>query len=242
MTTATPPQFLKLGKPKPFTGNMNETEAFLSQCELYLSNNSDIYNTPKKMISYVLTLMERGTVAGDWAQTKQKLYMPSGAQEAFPSWADFKTAFLAAFTPAEKQAEARLKMKTIRQKQDETAAEYGARYQMMVNASGVTDEAIKIENYYDGLLPRLKKLCQGWETHPTTLEEYKTKLEKVDYRVRRDDTISNAIRGTSSNSHNSHPVKTETRRISIQERNRRMTQNLCLECGLPGHYAKDCYR
>ena len=48
---------LKIVLPEKFSGVRNMTESFLSGCDLYLEINDAIYNTDKKKIGFILSLL-----------------------------------------------------------------------------------------------------------------------------------------------------------------------------------------
>jgi Zinc knuckle/Retrotransposon gag protein len=239
------PPLLKLGKPEKFDGNMNKTDTFITQCKLFLSNNEGIYDTNKKKVSYILSMMEGGT-AGDWAQIRTEQYIGRPAQAGqpavpptWPGYDAFLTELIAAFTPADKQAEARGKLKGIRQKPRETATDYGARFKMLSNKSGITQDEALIDMYNDGLEENLRERMQSWDDFPNTLDAFMRKVEKLDQRLRR---VSGAVAGLRT----THSVKQEPKenaslsKISTEERRKRFQQRQCYNCGRTGHFAADC--
>ena len=235
---------MKLGKPEKFNGTMNKTDTFLTQCKLYLGNNSGIYDDDKKKVSYILSMMEGGT-AGDWAQMKTDQYLGDptatpAVPEAWPAYNTFLRELLNAFTPADKQAEARTKLKGIHQKRGETATDYGSRFQLLANKSGVAEPAMLIEIYVDGLESTLRQQMQSWENFPTTLTEFMRKTEGLDQRLRRTAGAVSAMRATHHVKQEPSNGNTSLGKISTGERKKRFEKRQCFNCGRPGHFASEC--
>jgi hypothetical protein len=105
---------------------------------------------------------------------------------------------IAAFTPADKQAEARAKMKFIKQERGETATQYGARFMALANKTGITTPIVLIEAYTDGLHTDIQKKIQGWDAFPTVLIDFMRKVERLDQRTRRVIGLVAALHGNSN--------------------------------------------
>jgi hypothetical protein len=225
---------------------MNKTDTFITQCKLYLDNNDTIYDTDKKKVSYVLSMMEGGT-AGDWAQIRTDQYIgrpaagnTAAVPAAWPPYDTFLTELITAFTPADKQAEARGKLKTLAQRKNETATEYGARFKTLSNKSGMTEAATLIDMYTDGLQRELQERMQSWDEFPGALDTFMRKVEKLDQRLRRVSGVVTALRTTNHIKAEPSNGNTSLGRVSTGEKRKRFEKRLCFECGKPGHFAKDC--
>ena len=59
-TTKTTSKEVKFGIPKPFSGKRGELKKFLQTCRMYLQTNSDMYNTDKRKVVFVLSFMTEG--------------------------------------------------------------------------------------------------------------------------------------------------------------------------------------
>ena len=190
--------------------------------------------------------MEGGT-AGDWAQLRTEQYIGRTATTnvpavpaVWPGYNDFLTELITAFTPADKQAEARGKLKAISQKRSETAAEYGARFKTLSNKSGITEAAPLIDMYTDGLHAELQNRMQSWDDFPGTLDTFMRKVEKLDQRLRRVSGVVTALRTTNHVKAEPSNGNMSLGKVSTGERKKRLEKRLCFECGKPGHFAKDC--
>ena len=55
------PKEIQLNNPKPFNGNRNDLNKFIWACSAYLDLNTEIFNSDKKKILFVLSYMTEGT-------------------------------------------------------------------------------------------------------------------------------------------------------------------------------------
>ena len=86
--------------PEAFNGKGDKAISFWNSLKNYYHINQDIFNTEEKKIGTALTYFKLGTQAGKWASDRIAT-ATAGANVAYGTWANFKSAFKAQFIPPE---------------------------------------------------------------------------------------------------------------------------------------------
>ena len=141
----------KIRLPADFSSNRLKTKQFLQDVDLYFLINPTQYDTNQKKVAFALSFMNSGTAAA-WKETKLQDYL---AKSTFPTWASFKIEVDAAFSPISAAAEARMNLKNLAQ--DGPVDDYIAKFHILANSSGITQEEALIEFFLDGLKEEILK-------------------------------------------------------------------------------------
>ena len=236
---------VKLNPPTPFNGDRKKYDDFIIEAEMYLSINSDIFDTDKKKILFTLSYMREGT-AGPW---KQSYWTTNGAVILSVTWNTFKKTLEDAFKTSDKIGDAISKMATERMG-SKTADEHVEDFKVWKTNSKVTEDAPLIEWFMQGLPTSLRDKILGAENPPTTIDGWFTTASRFDNQWRRAKAISQRLRGgyepkkfkihkpTPPPYHD--PNAMEVDRMTDKERDDHMKKGLCFRCHQSGHRANTC--
>ncbi|THU94628.1 hypothetical protein K435DRAFT_570667, partial [Dendrothele bispora CBS 962.96] len=68
---------IKMGSPPNFDRDRSKALVFYSECLLYLTANTETYNTAEKKIAFMLSFMKKGAAA-EWKLVKFYNYLKNG--------------------------------------------------------------------------------------------------------------------------------------------------------------------
>ena len=152
--TTTKATELKLNHPKPFTGKRNEIDDFLQDVALYLEINDEIYNTDKKKIGYTLMFMNEGDAKSWKAQYLRNAITDTGLD--LGTWRDFVTKVQDAFAPYDAPGDALEEITNLKMG-NTPIDDHIARYQILLNRSGVPRDSPSAIDYFRRTLLRFSK-------------------------------------------------------------------------------------
>src|SRR5271170_2797284 len=84
-----------INRPTPFTGDRNEIENFVQECDVYLTLNKYIYDDENAKVAFTLSFLTAGE-AKKWKEQFIQACMTNG-EITFPTYAVFMTRLQAAF-------------------------------------------------------------------------------------------------------------------------------------------------
>ncbi|XP_051756247.1 uncharacterized protein LOC127516027 isoform X2 [Ctenopharyngodon idella] len=129
-----------------------------------------------------------------------------------------------------------------------TVNEYALQFRTLAAASGLNEQSL-ITTYHQGSDPRVRLHLTAYEdsiglerfiqlsirfaTHMQSCLKEHQGQPLFPSSLRRPESVSSPEPA-------SEPMQVENTRLSMTERQRRLTQNLCLYCGLSGHYISEC--
>ncbi|KAI2645110.1 Transposon Tf2-9 polyprotein [Labeo rohita] len=221
-TSASP----RLAFPEKFDGTAARCKGFLLQCSLFVDQQPHLYPTDEGKIAFVCSLLTGKAL--DWATAVWRLDRPT-----FPSLKGFSNL-------APRVGEAGEEIMALRQGR-RSAADYALTFRTLAAQSGWNDGPLKL-HYRKGLNSDLQ-LELACRDEDLTLEQYIDLSIRVDnvMRARRSTRhLPSLPLSTASPEAPSEPMQLGATRLSLEERERRLRNNLCLYCGQAGHIRANC--
>ncbi|ROL50357.1 Retrotransposon-derived protein PEG10 [Anabarilius grahami] len=241
VTSSSPPVYTSpMGKPAPYSGSAEDCNGFLLQCSLTLEMQPHLFPTEYSKVAFLISQLSGKALQWDdsiWSQNNPMIQTYSGFVNHFkkvfgkPSW------------------DSAIGEKLYNLKQGKMSVnKYALQFRTLANRSGWNEQAL-LTTYRQGLDPRVRLHLAAYEDTiglerfiqlsirfatrmQSCLEEHQGPSQLNTFLCR-PDSISTPEPAT-------EPMQVESTRLTPAERQRRLTQNLCLYCGSPGHVISAC--
>ncbi|KAI2656914.1 Transposon Tf2-6 polyprotein [Labeo rohita] len=192
-----------------------------------------LYPTDEGRIAFVCSLLTGKAL--EWATAVWDLGQPT-----FPSFAAFLKSFKEVFQPSPESSEAGEQIMALKQGR-RTAAEYALDFRTLAAQSGWNDGPLKL-HYRKGLQPELQVelACRDEGLSLSQYIDLSIRIDNV-MRARKPSRAVTMIPPTSPIPVASpEPMQLGVTKLSAEERERRLKNNLCLYCGQAGHIRATC--
>jgi len=249
--------------PDLYDGSPEKASAFWNTLANYYNINDAVYTTDAQKVSSALTYFKIGTPGGNWASDRMKAALDANPVD-YGTWNNFKTAFEQQFIPPAAQMEAIQKMHDTWMG-SHSFATWFQDWSTHTRRTGV-DEFTKMWAFRRNLPPGLQAKLLTLSPQPATLDELVEKAREFDrnwqifggstgnptrgqgpsrgnWRGNRNPRIQEIKDDTEIEIAATYPRCGSTKKrgkLTQQERQRRMANNLCLYCGTAGHIAAKC--
>ncbi|KAI2661314.1 Transposon Tf2-6 polyprotein [Labeo rohita] len=223
----------RLAFPEKFDGTPGKCKGFLLQCTLFVNQQPHLYPTDEGRIAFVCSLLTGKAL--EWATAVWDLGQPT-----FPSFTAFLRSFKEVFQPSPESSEAGEQIMALRQGR-RTAAEYALDFRTLAAQSGWNDGPLKL-HYRKGLQPDLQVelACRDENLSLSQYIELSIRVDNV-MRARKPSRAFTASPPFPSVPMASpEPMQLGVTKLSAEERERRLRNNLCLYCGQAGHIRATC--
>ncbi|KAI2661634.1 Transposon Tf2-6 polyprotein [Labeo rohita] len=223
----------RLAFPEKFDGTAAKCKGFLLQCTLFVNQQPNLYATDESKIAFVCSLLTGKAL--EWATAVWDL-----GQSTYPTFATFLQSFKEVFQPSPESSEAGEQIVTLRQGR-RTAADYALDFRTLAAQSGWNDGPLKL-HYRRGLNSDLQ-VELACRDEGLTLNQYIDLSIRIDnvMRSRKPSRLFTAPFQTQpSTASNPEPMQLGTTKLTVEERERRIRNNLCLYCGQAGHIRASC--
>ncbi|KAL0195094.1 hypothetical protein M9458_008666, partial [Cirrhinus mrigala] len=223
----------RLAFPEKFDGAPSKCKGFLLQCTLFVSQQPHLYPTDEGKIAFVCSLLTGRAL--EWATAVWDVGRP-----AFPSFATFLQSFKEVFQPKPESSEAGEQIVALKQGR-RTAADYALDFRTLAAQSGWNDGPLKL-HYRKGL-------NQDLQVELACRDEGLTLNQYIDLSIRIDNVMRARKPGRTFTSQPPtqppiatipEPMQLGTTKLTVEERERRIRNHLCLYCGQPGHLRATC--
>lgn len=225
--TATPPTY---------NGDPNTCRSFLQQCSLVFALQPRRFSSSTSKVAYVLTLLTGG--ARDWGMAAW------GAKAPFTfSFEALEEEMLKLFDRSLKGDMAAAELVRLRQRND-SVTDFAIQFKTLAICCNWNDAALRTQ-FLEGLTPGIQDEIALREP-PTSLEAAIDLALRVESRHRQRDLrrsfrqLMSEPGEIASETPPEEPMQLGKFRISAGERDRRLSNGLCLYCGKPGHLAATC--
>ncbi|KAK3512423.1 hypothetical protein QTP70_009845 [Hemibagrus guttatus] len=229
-----------MAKPAPYSGSAEDCNGFLLQCSLVLEMQPHMFPTERSKVAFLITQLSGKALL--WADSIWSQNHP--AVQSYFSFVDqFKEVF------GKPSWDSSIGEELYNLKQGKMSVnEYALQFRTLAAKSGWNEQAL-LTSYRQGLDPQLRLHLAAYEDsirlerfiqlyiHFATrmqscLEEHQGQVQLTTILCRP---------GSVSPPEPAHePMQLESSRLTPAERQRRLTQNLCLYCGAPGHVISAC--
>ena len=231
--------------PARFNGDRRQFRGFLNQCRIYFEMNPARFPTEKMKVLFIINLLSDEALAwaSPYVETDSSLLRDLKA---------FISAISQVFDDPNRCATAELKLHNLRQG-NRSVAVYTAEFRRWVTDT-TWNHAAQKSQFRRGLSEQMKDELARTDI-PEDFEDFIQLCIRVDQRLterRREKTWAQENRPTysfrPSVPRNPEPapepmqIDALRKSITVAERERRISEDLCLYCGKSGHYAIDCPR
>ncbi len=221
----------RLAFPEKFDGSPSRCKGFLLQCSMFVNQQPTLYSTDESRIAFVCSLLTGRAL--DWATA-----VWSDERAVFPSFTRFLQRFREVFKHPAGGKEVGEQLLALRQGRS-TAADYALSFRTLSAQTGWADDPLKLL-FRKGLSMELQSelACRD---EGRSLDQFIDLAIQIDnlVRSRRQPHFLAASPGMTSPPE-PEPMQLGFTHLSTEERERRMHNNLCLYCGLPGHLRASC--
>ena len=236
--------------PEKFSGDRKELKPFLSQVRLKLQGNDAMFPTLSLRLAYIASLVKGPAYA----------HIEDHISDGFSRIPDVEALLRilsCAFGDPDEVGTAEREIKTLRQKNSDFAT-YFAEFQRLMTILR-WDPRARRATLREGLSTELKDALVFME-EKSELGDFIIQLQNMDNRIRAraQESKASKVRTTTPLIKSSHPAPTKhnepsfqpggivpmaldaSRRITPEERQRRMQEGLCAYCAGSGHFAREC--
>ncbi|KAI2663199.1 Transposon Tf2-6 polyprotein [Labeo rohita] len=223
----------KLAFPEKFDGTAAKCKGFLLQCTLFVNQQPNLYASDESKIEFVCSLLTGKAL--EWATAVWDL-----GQSTYPTFATFLRSFKEVFQPTPESSEAGELIVSLRQGR-RSAADYALDFRTLAAQSGWNDGPLKL-HYRKGLNADLQ-VELACRDEGLSLNQYIDLSIRIDNVMRtRRPTRPFTVPQPSPQPATSgpEPMQLGTTRLSVEERERRIRNRLCLYCGEAGHIRATC--
>ncbi|KAK3516189.1 hypothetical protein QTP70_005696 [Hemibagrus guttatus] len=242
-TATTPSPLLytsPMAKPAPYSGSAEDCNGFLLQCSLVLEMQPHMFPTEQSKVVFLITQLSGKALL--WADSIWSQNHP-----AIQSYSSFIDHFKEVFGKPSWDSSIGEELYNLKQGKM-SVNEYAFQFRTLAAKSRWNEQAL-LTSYCQGLDPqvrlhltayedsiRLERLIQLSIRFATCMQSC---LEELQGQAQLTTILCQP--GSVSPPKPAHePMQLESSRLTPAERQRRLTQNLCLYCGAPGHVISAC--
>ncbi|ROL54901.1 Retrotransposon-derived protein PEG10 [Anabarilius grahami] len=229
-----------MAKPAPYSGSAEDCSGFLLQCDLVLEMQPHLYSTDTAKIAFIISQLQ-----GKALQWADSLWTQKGS--VVKSYPAFVSHFREVFGKPLTDSSIGEKLYNLKQG-NRNVNDYTLQFRTLAASSGWNEQAL-ITTFRQGLEPNLRLHLAAYEDSEG-LERFIQLALRVGSRMQScllehqgqplTNTFLRRSEPVSSPEPASEPMQVDNSRLSSAERQRRLTLNLCLYCGSPGHVISTC--
>ncbi|KAI2657028.1 Transposon Tf2-6 polyprotein [Labeo rohita] len=223
----------KLAFPEKFDGTAAKCKGFLLQCTLFVNQQPNLYASDESKIAFVCSLLTGKAL--EWATAVWDL-----GQSTYPTFATFLRSFKEVFQPTPESSEAGELIVSLRQGR-RSAADYALDFRTLAAQSGWNDGPLKL-HYRKGLNADLQVelACRDEGLSLNQYIDLSIRIDNVMRTRRPTRPFTVPLPSPQPATSGPEPMQLGTTRLSVEERERRIRNHLCLYCGEAGHIRATC--
>ncbi|KAK3527064.1 hypothetical protein QTP86_008645 [Hemibagrus guttatus] len=245
VTTSLAPLFSSpMAQPAPYSGSVEDCNGFLLQCSLVLDMQAHLYPTEWSKVAFVITQLRGQALL--WAESLWSQDSP-----VTQSYAGFVEHFKEVFRKPSWDSSVGEELCKLRQGKL-MVTEYAIQFRTLAAKSGWNEQAL-LAAYRQGLSPQvrlhlaahedaigLERLIQLSIRVATCMQSCVHRSQDQSHPYNRRDRPEPVSPPEPAPEPAPEPMQLETTHLNPAERQRRLTQSLCLYCGDPGHALPAC--
>src|ERR1700684_2032047 len=175
-----------INRPTPFTGDRNEIENFVQECDVYLTLNRFIYDDENAKVTFTLSFLTAGE-AKKWKEQFIRACTTNG-EITFPTYVEFMRRLQAAFKAVNPIDSAMQKLALLRQG-NRAVETLITEFRLLISDARLTtttdsDQIHLIKMFMICLNPALKKKIIFGDIVPRTIEDWYAKAIQHDSNFR----------------------------------------------------------
>ncbi|ROL47168.1 Retrotransposon-derived protein PEG10 [Anabarilius grahami] len=239
--SSSPPVYASpMAKPAPYSGSAEDCSGFLLQCELVLQMQPHLYPNDTSKIAFLISQLSGKALK--WADS---IWSQHGA--VTQSYSAFISHFWEVFGKPISDSSAGEKLYNLKQG-SMSIYDYALQFRMLAAISGWNEQAL-ITTFRQGLEPRVRLHLAAYEDSIGS-EKFIQLAIRCATRMHaclqehQGQSLSTSLlcrsEPVSSPEPANEPMEVENSHLTPSERQRRLTLNLCLYCGAPGHAISAC--
>ncbi|KAI2644948.1 Transposon Tf2-6 polyprotein [Labeo rohita] len=223
----------KLAFPEKFDGTAAKYKGFLLQCTLFVNQQPNLYASDESKIAFVCSLLTGKAL--EWATAVWDL-----GHSTYPTFATFLRSFKKVFQPTPDSSEAEEQIVSLHQGH-RPAADYALEFRTLAAQSGWNDAPLKL-HYRKGLNPDLQVelACRDESLSLSQYIDLSIRVDNVMRARRPAHPFTMPLPSPPPAASGSEPMQIGTTRLTIEEREWRIRNHLCLYCGEAGHIRATC--
>ncbi|ROL45085.1 Retrotransposon-derived protein PEG10 [Anabarilius grahami] len=236
VTSPSPPVHTSpMAKPAPYSGSAEDCSGFLLQCALVLEMQPHLYPSDTSKVAFIISQLQGKAL--QWADSIWSQNSP-----VTQSYSTFVSHFREVFGKPVSDSSIGEKLYNLKQV-SMSVNDYTLQFRTLVASSGWNKQAL-ITTYRQGLDPRVWLHLAAYEDS-IGLERFIQLSIRFASRMQSYieehqgqplfNTLLHRSEPVSPPEPASEPMQVENSRLSTTEHQRRLTLNLCLYCGSPGH-------
>ncbi|ROL52271.1 Retrotransposon-derived protein PEG10 [Anabarilius grahami] len=224
-----------MAKPVPYSRSEEDCSGFLLQCALVLEMQPHLYPNDTSKVAFIISQLQGKAL--QWADSIWSQNSP-----VTQSYSSFLTHFQEVFGKPASDSSIGEKLYNLKQG-SMSVNEYALQFRMLAASSGWNEQAL-ITTYRQGLDPRVQLHLAAYEDS-ISLEcfiqlsiRFASRMQSCIEENQGQPLFNTFLRRSepvSPPEPASEPMQLENSRLTPAERQRRLTLNLCLYCGSPGH-------
>ena len=183
--TVSSPKEIKLNMPLPFSGKREDLIEFWQDCCIFTAINNKIYNTEKRKIAFVLSLLTEGEAASWKEQFVGQAILnckKQGVSLDFSTFTVFETNFFEAFRPFDQTGDIWAEMKEMRfNGPTGNMDEHVAHFKSLLTKTGMTDSTAIIDCFRGTLPQGLQQKIMMLPNAPENLADWYKWATKMHY-------------------------------------------------------------
>src|SRR6201989_389600 len=245
---------MKLSDPDKYDGNRSKYDTFVMQLSLKFISRPDIFHTSQAKLAYA------GSFLTDDAARWFKPNVKANENIDFASYQEFLDGLRAGFADSDEKATAERKLRELRQ--DGSTSAYYSKFDSYASPLDWNDAA-KLSGFKAGLNDEIKDALSNHLEQPKTYVEFASYAiqlgnqlydrrqqkrkesshdKKKKDKKKTDENPPSTVTTVTSTASGTHPgpMDLSAGKISQEEKNRRIKEDLCNYCGDDGHYAATC--
>ena len=249
-------EHLSIPMPDKFDGKRNFFEDFMLSVNNYMGIKAHLFTNESIKCRFIGSLLTKEALT--WYRILNK-----SNPEILDDYQAFMTAFIKKFEDPHACRNAQEKLMRLKQGKDDVPA-YAEKFLKISTETNYNEAALIVffrrglhEEIQDALALSLEdvndlnaymELCVQIDIRlrqrRSEKKSYNAKINPFDYQGKKFHKTSSFSGNTSSNSGNNmevdHTTITKSKKLTDEERQRRINEKLCLYCGKPNHKAKEC--
>uniref|UniRef100_A0A8C1YSB8 Gypsy retrotransposon integrase-like protein 1 n=1 Tax=Cyprinus carpio TaxID=7962 RepID=A0A8C1YSB8_CYPCA len=222
----------RLAFPERYNGDASKCKGFLLQCSLFVEQQPTLYTTDTGRIAFVCSLLTEKAL--EWITA---VWGSDGS--AFTSFQDFLQQFRAVFDHPKEGKGAGDRLLELSQGRM-TAADYALRFRTLAAQTNWVSDTLKVL-FRKGLNYDLQAelACRDEGRDLNSFIELTISIDNLQ-RARRSSSRRTDHPVFLPSHEPTEPMQINTYHLSMEERDRRISNRLCMYCGLPGHQRNNC--